>query len=394
VARRTRLGALAALVMSVLVAAACAVPPDVSLPVDPAPIGLGDVGPQQGAGIPDEAPRNLSARPSPGCATAAGGPFDGVKKLTVDNTPREFLLHVPAQLPSTPVSLVLSLHGLGYANGLQQGMTGWNDLAERDGFVVAYPQGVNNLWNFVPDDANTDIKYLRALVTSIQAERCIDLNRTYAGGISMGALTSAALACRAADVFAAFSLVSGIQLKPECAASPARPAVVFWGSKDCVLPYFGGMGPCLAIARQEHGLPPGGGGAGRLGGAQRLLAPAAGRRGEPHHHSPGLPQVPVRGVGRVLLHRGRRPHVAGFEAAGRGRGQHAQPQHQRRVDHERDRRHRAQLGVLPAAPAHSLTAHPLTAPAVKPATNRSRKALNSTATGRATTTVAACRVCQ
>jgi polyhydroxybutyrate depolymerase len=243
--RRRTLVVVGALALALL--GACATPPNVSLPVDPAPIGTDGMRPPPGPVIADEPIPGVPARPSPGCGRPASGPIDGMRPLPVEGANREYRLHVPADLPPTPVPLVFSLHGLGTNSELQQNITAWNDLADREGFIVVYPQGVNNLWNFLPDDANLDLGYLRAVAGAVQAERCVDLNRTFAGGISMGSLTAAALACKAPDVFAAFSFVAGLQLKPGCASAPARAAIVFWGSKDCVLPYFGGTGPCLAI---------------------------------------------------------------------------------------------------------------------------------------------------
>jgi polyhydroxybutyrate depolymerase len=161
---------------------------------------------------------------------------------------REFLLHAPAAGPTDkPAPLVVDLHGLGTGAALQSAISAWSTLADREGIVVVYPQGTNNLWSFAPDDANPDIPFVRAVVTTVQAERCIDLSRTYVSGFSMGGLLAAAMACKAPTMFAAFGFVAGMQSPSKCASMPPRPAIVFWGSADCVLPYFGATGPCLAI---------------------------------------------------------------------------------------------------------------------------------------------------
>lgn len=61
---------------------------------------------------------------------------------------RTYLLHVPpAARMSRPVPLVLVFHG-GFGTG--QGMvalTGFNDLADRQGFLVAYPDGIDRHWS-------------------------------------------------------------------------------------------------------------------------------------------------------------------------------------------------------------------------------------------------------
>jgi polyhydroxybutyrate depolymerase len=206
-----------------------------------------------GATPPETAPPATGpARPSFGCFGNGGSgdltPFDGPRTIPSGGQKREILLHVPANLqPAHPAPFVLDMHGIGTSALLQQNTAAWNDLADREGVVIAHPQGVNNIWQFAPDDNNADITFLRTVVEQVGHERCIDTSRTYATGISMGSLMAGAMACRAPELFAAFGFVSGMQFKPVCADAPPRPALVFWGEKDCVLPWFGGMGPCLAI---------------------------------------------------------------------------------------------------------------------------------------------------
>ena len=49
------------------------------------------------------------------------------------------------------VPLVLMLHG-GFGSGRQAEQSyGWNAIADRDGFFVAYPDGVGRSWNVSPD---------------------------------------------------------------------------------------------------------------------------------------------------------------------------------------------------------------------------------------------------
>src|SRR5436853_42181 len=87
-------------------------------------------------------------------------------------------------------ALVLVLHGAGgWAQGFAR-HTGFSRVAEREGFVVAYPQGLERRWNDgrgngTPHD---DVGFVRALVDTLQRELGVDQRRIYATGISNGAM--------------------------------------------------------------------------------------------------------------------------------------------------------------------------------------------------------------
>jgi polyhydroxybutyrate depolymerase len=204
------------------------------------------------------APATGAARPSAGCASpppAGTAPEVQQRTIDVDGTERDYRLYVPAGLPAGPVPLVLDIHGLGSNKEQQAAFSGWQAMADREHLVVAAPQGINNQWDINPGAGNRDVAFLRALIDGVQGERCLDVSRTYSNGISMGGLMSSVLACSAPDQIAAVGLVSGIEWKPACEEAPARPAMVFWGRKDCVLPWFGGLGPCLLGPTAPDGTP-------------------------------------------------------------------------------------------------------------------------------------------
>jgi polyhydroxybutyrate depolymerase len=208
---------------------------------------------------PDDGPAGPAtgpARPSAGCTGGTPGPA-GPEARTIDvgGTARSYRLTVPAAPAGQPRALVLDLHGLGFNAEQHAGLSGWDKLTAAEPPVVVQPEAVKGLWTVTPDDANTDVAYLRAVIEAVAGERCVDRSRVYAGGLSMGALMASVLACKAPDLVAAVGLVSGMQLKPECQGAPAKPAVVLWGTADCVLPYFGGLGPCLAVGPPGRVVP-------------------------------------------------------------------------------------------------------------------------------------------
>jgi len=120
--------------------------------------------------------------------------------------------------------------------------SGFDALADREGFVTATPNGVDaavRQWRFVgtPDD----VDFATAIVEELVANACIDEARVYAAGISSGAAMSASLACQASDTFVGFGLVAANFYIPAlCERAAPRPIVVFHGTADAVVPYDGG----------------------------------------------------------------------------------------------------------------------------------------------------------
>src|SRR3972149_9495997 len=55
---------------------------------------------------------------------------------------RLYLVHVPASYNgSQPVPLVISIHGFVEWPAHQMKISGWNELADKEGFIVVYPSG-------------------------------------------------------------------------------------------------------------------------------------------------------------------------------------------------------------------------------------------------------------
>ena len=83
-------------------------------------------------------------------AAAAGaclaGKMDG--SIIHEGRNREYHLHVPASYDGTkPFPLVIVLHG-GGGNARQiERFTGFSKLADREGFLAVYPQGIDGQWN-------------------------------------------------------------------------------------------------------------------------------------------------------------------------------------------------------------------------------------------------------
>jgi polyhydroxybutyrate depolymerase len=185
-----------------------------------------------------------------GCPTPGGFPA-GERTLTLqhDGVTREYIVHVPASYDgSRPVPLVFDIHGLTSNAGQQAALTGWGAKADREGFIVVWPNGLDSSWNggslcCGTSQANQvdDEGFIRAVVTRMRGDACIDAKRVYVTGLSNGGAMSHLLACRAADVFAASAPVSMGNGTIPCAPSRPIPVVMFRGTTDPLVPYDGGL---------------------------------------------------------------------------------------------------------------------------------------------------------
>jgi polyhydroxybutyrate depolymerase len=177
-----------------------------------------------GAGTTASAETSCTLAPTNGTVTRSIGP-------------RSYRLRVPAGLTGAPVPLLVSMHGAGATASFQESTTAWSPFADSHDFVVAYPQGVFNLWNV--SQGSPDVAFLRQVVDDIADEWCIDPHRLYADGHSNGAYMSQRLACDAADRFAAVVEYAGgspTQWGGPC--TPSRPVGVglFHGEADPTVP--------------------------------------------------------------------------------------------------------------------------------------------------------------
>lgn len=176
-----------------------------------------------------------------------GGTLDqSVMHVDLDfaGTTRSYELHVPASYDgSAPVALVLNFHGLTQTGNAQRAQSHMDDKADREGFIVAYPNAVDNAWNSGRDDTNDvdDVGFTRAVIADLGARGCIDLRRVYATGMSNGGGMSHRLACDAADVIAAVAPSSGQLALDPSACTPQRPIPLlhFHGKNDTIATYEG-----------------------------------------------------------------------------------------------------------------------------------------------------------
>lgn len=162
--------------------------------------------------------------------------------VTVDGMARQFQVHIPASYDrskATPVVLVF--HGLHMNGTMMVGMTGFNGLSERKGFIVVYGEAAAGRWS----DGRTasgvdDIAYVGALLDRLGKVANIDRRRIYACGISNGGYFSQVLACAIPDKIAAVGSVGSTLMEQTTGTMQSGkpvPIVFFLGTDDPLIPW-------------------------------------------------------------------------------------------------------------------------------------------------------------
>src|SRR5262245_49476876 len=86
---------------------------------------------------------------------------------------RVYDLHVPAGVSrGDPMPLVVDIHAFTRNKEDQARRSGFKSLADANGFLVAYPQGINNQWNagdaiMLGDPDIDDVAFIRAVVADV-----------------------------------------------------------------------------------------------------------------------------------------------------------------------------------------------------------------------------------
>jgi len=162
-----------------------------------------------------------------------------VETIKVNGIIRNYRLHLPAgYAPDRKYPLVLSFHGLNSNAEGQEILSGFSKLADSEGFIVVYPDGLEAKWRFLKQNGE-DVQFVEAIIKDLAGKKLIDTRRMYANGISNGAQMVWRLVSDKPRMFAAVAFVSGGY--PSIPAEPRPPAIIFHGTEDKLLPYDGRM---------------------------------------------------------------------------------------------------------------------------------------------------------
>jgi polyhydroxybutyrate depolymerase len=169
------------------------------------------------------------------------------RSISIDGTERTYFLRVPPGYDgSEAVPLLLALHPfLGNGGTIETG-TGFSNIADRENFIVAYPNGVNNSWNDGSGGGSnaSDVSFLSALIDTLSAEFVIDTERVFVTGASSGAFMTWRLAAEIGDRLAGIAPVMAVFPMDVAFASipdTAVPMIYITGTNDPITPFAGGL---------------------------------------------------------------------------------------------------------------------------------------------------------
>lgn len=164
---------------------------------------------------------------------------------------RHVVVHVPDGLLG-PAPLVVALHAHSQEPKAIRAYSRLEELADRQGFVVAFPEGAAGSWNAgaccLPSskDERDDVAFLDEVLSLVRTQAIIDPDRVSLTGGSNGAMMALRYACERPDVVASVAVVAGPLVAP-CAVKRPVPVLVLHGARDTVVPLKGGRNASLGV---------------------------------------------------------------------------------------------------------------------------------------------------
>jgi poly(3-hydroxybutyrate) depolymerase len=184
---------------------------------------------------------NVVAENSAGCGKSPTL-TSGQRTLQVNGKTRQWILTLPANYNNTnPYRLIFGVHWLDgdytmVANDTNGPYYGIQAQANNTAIFVA-PNGLNKGW---ANSGGEDIAFFDAMLSTLQADLCINTKLIHTTGFSYGGSMSYALACARPNVFRAVAILSGANLS---GCSPGTQPVAYYGQhgvSDSVLNISGG----------------------------------------------------------------------------------------------------------------------------------------------------------
>lgn len=175
------------------------------------------------------------------------------RTLTLGGLERRWQVYLPPDL-STGAPLVIALHGSTQDGAEFRRTSGfrWEVLADREGFAVAYPDGIEGNFNDCRREASyparerriDDIGFLRAVVDDAVQRHGTDRAAVFATGYSNGAQMVLRLYAEAPGLLAGGSLAAATLPTDDnwdCAPlTTTPPTLLVHGTEDPLSPYAGG----------------------------------------------------------------------------------------------------------------------------------------------------------
>ena len=215
-----------------------------------------------------------------GCASGRPVPSTGAipgnwrveTGLLKNGAQRSYLLHVPTGYQAgRDYPLVVVLHGAFSTAKEMEDWTGWSALADREGFIVAYPEGGWGILGFLQhwnaghccgkaaDEGEDDVGFVALVVEDAARRVKVDAARVYVTGFSNGGMLVYRAIAERTGMFAAAAPLAATHGGRATAAAPlwvtpepkgTLPVLVMHGLADGNVPFAGGASPKKAGERE------------------------------------------------------------------------------------------------------------------------------------------------
>jgi polyhydroxybutyrate depolymerase len=180
--------------------------------------------------------------------------YPSLHYLTVEGkTTRQYFLVAPDSYdPTTPLPILIGLHGINGSPASFRDQFLFGALASEYKYVGIFPLGwgdevnSNPTWNagsccLSAMVANiNDVEFIQAIIQEVNKNYFVDESRIWAVGFSAGGMMAYKLACDLASVVTAIGVVSGTLMQDPC--SPVAPVSIIHlhGDLDDAIPLLGG----------------------------------------------------------------------------------------------------------------------------------------------------------
>jgi len=193
------------------------------------------------------------------------GTYQQKLNMEVMGAKRNYWLHIPANYdPQKETPLVVVVHGAFSTARKMEKESGFSEVADQEGFLVAYPSGAYGLfglfqhWNAghccgkAVNDNIDDVGFLDTVIDDISQRFLVDSKRIYMVGFSNGGMLTYRFAAeRTNRLAAAATLAAALGGRPSSKSpwwkisppSEPLPMIIFHARDDEIVPYYGGISP-------------------------------------------------------------------------------------------------------------------------------------------------------
>ena len=182
-------------------------------------------------------------------------------KMRAGGFHRSYRVHIPKGYdPQKAYPLVVVLHGAFSTGKQMEAHTGFSEIADREGFIVLYPNGITLFglfqhWNAghccakAADDDLDDVGYLKAAIGEVSEKLNVDDARIYMTGFSNGGMMTNRFGAEETETVAAIAPMAGSiggRKNPEApfwqipSPNTTLPVLIMHGKQDKQVPYEGG----------------------------------------------------------------------------------------------------------------------------------------------------------